>query len=244
MKIADIFEFSIHNILCSLLLLDKNYGGIGFVWVMRIFLLMAIASPFVVYASTKIKDWIYFLLMVVIIAIQYLLCAIDVPAVKENIFFNQYLLYTLGYLPFLLGGVKMKDCSPRFSVAIIIIMIVYIVLMLSFNNDIRFLDLSHKYPPREDFIVYGIMVSMILLLSKKLLHRISNYSFFQFVGKNTMWIYWWHVPIVLTLNSILKNNMWPIVFIFTLFTACILFYFQYKIVDKTNKRFPKKYLIG
>lgn len=41
------FTFNKNNILCSYLLLDSESGGIGFVWIIRVFLLTMLVTPFI-----------------------------------------------------------------------------------------------------------------------------------------------------------------------------------------------------
>lgn len=226
--IADLFDFSYKKILYSFLLLDQSYGGIGFVWIIRVFLLMTFACPFVVFLRERLNNFTYFTLLLLIILLQYFLCKIDIPDVQNNIFYSQYILYTVGYLPFLMGGVKLKQCSIVVYISFISMLIGLLLIVRITNSSNHFLNLTHKYPPRFDYIAYGLIISTTLIMLRKVLNRLSMFTLFRYIGGNTMWIYWWHVPIVLTFNSILGGTRyWPLSFLATASIACLLYYIQY-----------------
>ena len=210
-------------------------------WVMRVFLLMMIASPFVVYLNSTTTNKSYIILMFSIIVLQEALYNID-KSIVGSVVFNQYILYLIGYLPFLMGGVKMKSSDKKTSAWLIIILVAYLLSVPLCKDEL--LALAHKYPPRLDFMAYGLVVSVLLLLMKSFLGRLAEYRFFVFIGRNTMWIYWWHVPVVLALNSLISHDWWIASFILVLLIACTMYYLKFKIVHKINSQFANKHFIG
>ena len=63
-------------------------GGIGFVWIMRVFLLVMVVTPFLIEVNNKFKGWFYYLLLAFIFLIN---CAIVKNT--QNELFTEYNIY-------------------------------------------------------------------------------------------------------------------------------------------------------
>jgi peptidoglycan/LPS O-acetylase OafA/YrhL len=92
-------------------------------------------------------------------------------------------------------------------------------------------------------------VSCLLWLTSGLWKRLLDNSLFAFIGRNTIWIYLWHIPFV---NIVVKgpfdawHPLWKYIFVYV--AALCIYALQYKIVGMVRKRWPNnvitKYFVG
>ncbi len=240
--------FNANNILYSFLLLDKTYGGIGFVWIIRVFLLMMLVTPFVVKMSERIKsDMLYSLIVAAVLCLQISLLKIKGYYGISSIIYDQYLLYVVGYLPFAMGGARLKNMQSNKANRLLVVFLFLFVGVMSiihYHDKQFWYSIEGKYPPCIQFQLYGLLISTFFWGNKNIFGKLLNFRILTFIGSNTMWIYWWHVPIVLTLNSIITTEFWPVSFILTTVISVSLYFIQYKLVNRSESHFLKKYLIG
>lgn len=105
-KIAG-FDFGIRkeHVIGSFLLLE----GIGFVWIIRVFLIIAILTPLLLWISNRIKFMLAFCL--VLLTFQTALVYYQVGF--EYLFFRDFVLYGLGYGIVFLAASGIKGNSSR-----------------------------------------------------------------------------------------------------------------------------------
>lgn len=106
-----------------------------------------------------------------------------------------------------------------------------------------------KYPPRMYYVSFTLGVSMILWAIRKPMAQlvekcqaISN--FILFIGKNTIWIYLWHV-LILSMTKGIPNE--PIRFAIVFSGAIVIYLLQYTIVERiilphTKNDISRKYI--
>ncbi len=231
-------------ILRSFLLLDES---IGYVWIIRVFLLVMLLTPLWVKLDSRIKNRWFFVLFVVGVFVAneliYLLSQqIKIQAI--SVIIKDFLLYMTAYsVPFLLG-LRLKRCSRKDELAIFTTITVLCVVGLVHMFIYKGLDISvsYKYPPRSYFILYGSAVSLLLWITRIHWAKVLNFKFNLWVGQNTIWIYLWHMPIVLFANHFLNN--WAVKYVLVYFTAVIIFSIQYKLVTKSKNKFASQFMIG
>lgn len=105
-------------------------------------------------------------------------------------------------------------------------------------------SLEFKTPPNMDYILFGLIVSLTLLKLENKLSFLNQSRFLRYIGSNTMWIYYWHIPIVLIMNSLISSDLWLLKYFLTLVLSISLYSIQYKLINHSNKQILKKYLIG
>lgn len=239
------FKFNINSILYSYLLLDSESGGIGFVWIIRVFLLTMLVTPFICKIYNKLNGGGYLLCILSLLLLQIVLCQVDVA--YNSILYKQFLLYFVGYQTFIWFGIGIKNLNKcQLSILAIsllscsTLLLVYRVFIC--NADI--FALNFKTPPYLDYQIYGMAISSLFWRLRFRLIHIADFPILKFIGQNTIWLYFWHIPIVITMNSLLNDFHWSLVFTITLTLSCAMYYFQFKIVNKTNKKFLNKYFIG
>lgn len=225
--------------------------GVGYVWIIRVFLLMMLITPLLNKLCLKVRrTWVFILFLFSLYVLQEVLCFV-IPKISFNsvlsFIINEYILYLIGYSLLFVLGIKLRTYqNKRYTTAII----VFILLLLLIVNAIVYIRIygtpiyinEFKYPPHAFFLIYGASISVILWLIKPLYKCVSNNVFFLFLGRNSIWIYLWHIPFVLIANEYVDS--WILRYVFVL-VACITIYrIQYSLVNKSKLSRFSQYLIG
>lgn len=221
----------------SFLLLD----GIGYVWIIRVFLLMMLITPFL-YRTTRLGNFSFFLILISLILLQECFINIFNQLSFDGFFLNNYILYLLGYLPVFLLGYRLKTSiglKNSFFLGFLIIFFISILGYLFYYGE--FVSIAaFKYPPRSYYLIYGIFVSTLIWLLRS--HIVVYSRLFDFIGRNTIWIYLWHIPFVMFFNYFFDN--WFLKYILVYIGSVCVFYVQYKIIKCLNISFLNKYFQG
>lgn len=229
----------INKILGSYFLLD----GIGYVWIIRVFLLVALVAPLVFKLHQKIPSSnAYFLLIVLIYAIYEALVFIIAPYLESEAgnYFESIILYTIPYIILFAIGLRMFSLSDKTVIttglSLWLIFIVTCVVLYELNGRLVYTQ-SFKYPPQAYYLLYALAVSFTLwLLVEKTLPFLKKipvlYPFVEFIAQNSLWVYLWHIPFadVLEMDFYIK---YPIVFLL----ASLITFIQVQVVK--NVLIPK-----
>lgn len=230
----------------SFLLLNEN--SIGFVWIIRVFILMMFLTPLLyrINLSTT-KNIVATISSLVILNI---LCNHLNNTTNPLSFIGftnkEILTYSFGYLILFTAGrsLKMSNCRQLGTLILLGIIILSVCLLNIHLNNSSFIITEYKYPPHLYFLAYGMILSIILfLLFRKYIPRnIYENRVIQFIGCNTIWIYLWHIPLQKIINTLEVHWIikWPMLVI----SSAFIFYLQYILVNKFAPSKIKKYLLG
>lgn len=226
--------------------------GMGYIWIFKVFALMAFVTPLAVYINKNIKsEFLYLVILIAIVLCQhgvlYIVALLNPSSPGFAFFIENYISYIFGYLPFLMLGIRLKgiDRQSRANnfwivTAVVALLLGAISYVLIYGTTI---DLSGlKYPPQHFYIVYGAVASILLYSSLSLLRTLSKCNMVVFIGQNTNWIYLWHFPFVPI--CLLFISSWIIRFLVVFSIAITIYSIQYRIVTRTKSSFLKKYFIG
>lgn len=208
-------------------------GSIGYVWIMRVFLLIMIITPLLTDLNNRLKEKsFYFLLSAIFIVdslLVYLLAhcveSIPIAIIKETI------PYLLGYSILFLLGLRLREYDSKKTIWFIVV--TGVLFLLSFfvlrknallENGIN----AYKYPPTHIFILYGALVSALLWSFLPVLKPLSERTFVLFVGQNTIWIYLWHILFVILSYSLF--DVWVYRYLLAYFGSISVYAMQYQIV--------------
>ncbi len=210
-------------------------GGIGYVWIIRVFLLVSISFPFLKYLNDKIDKDFYFL--IILISLLYSFEIIRLLTVNNNStthILSDIFLYIIPYSIIGFLGIRIISLSSvttlKYGFVLLIIFLTMAIYYYHQNND--FIQTQvYKYPPGIYYTSYALFVSLFLWFFVNIFgDRFYNNRIIKkllFLSKNTMWIYLWHIPFV----SIIQTNF--IVKSFSLFfIASFLMCLQYYIIKK------------
>lgn len=206
--------------LSSYLLMD----GFGYVWIIRIFLFMALLGPLCMKFFKKPVNLLYYYL-------AYELCYFllkDKLQHPTGKLFNELVGYTAGFLIFFILGSLYNRLSKRqirsiFAVSSIIT-IAAAVYFMGYKNE-PFDIGAYKYPPRLFYSQYAIAMCFLLFYAKSYLATFRN-SLIAFVGSSSIWIYLWHILFLF----LLPKMHWGLRFILVCSLAMLLSYLQQQLV--------------
>lgn len=220
--------------------------GIGFVWIIRVFLIVAVLTPLLLWMSNRIKY--VFVFCLVLISIQTALVYYQVGF--DYLFFRGFVLYGIGYSIVFLAATGIKRANGREkekeSIAWYAVLAVAIIYYHINNGWEHIIPINnYKYPPSSYYIIYGIAASAFLYSIRSKFSIFIN-KFTIFIGSHTLWIYLYHIPFFF--NICTKLNLgWSIKFPILLLGGIVLAYLQEKLAIWLNKKYPCgfwKYLIG
>lgn len=230
----------------SFLLLDES---IGYVWIIRVFLIIALLSPMLVVVSNMLKNRLSVLAYVVFMVLFVHVIYLWTNKIENEFllyFVKDIILYGLAYsIPFICG-IKFIHLSEKESISLSLFFVFLFVVMLVYYAQTKVFPIGlssvYKYPPRAYYIIYGVMMSTLLWTSRFLWINLSIPYPFVWIGRNTIWIYLWHMPFALMTNVLPLN--WCFKYIIVYLGALVIFVIQYFIIKKINNQFLTKYLIG
>ncbi len=185
-------------------------GGIGYVWVIRVYFLMAMIAPFCWSAYKKLGANKYLSLFVLLFVIyEVLYIVVGIPDNTIGWLFKQVVPYVIGYGVAFSFGMCSKQMMNR-TVLYITLLLSMIFIILLFVNDFSATQIA-KYPPQAYYVLYGMIASFILYMIAEHLQCkvIIENKIVSWISKNSLWIYFWHIiPVSLMSNDIitLKYN--------------------------------------
>lgn len=229
------FGITVKHVVGSYLLMD----GIGYVWIIRVFLMVSILTPFLISLNKSIKkEWIFCLLIVLLTLIQEIMIRFGVG--MNVVLVRDFIYYCIGYsLLFLLGlRVAKKDIKSVGGYAILFIglFVIYAVYLCLTGGGIISMN-NYKYPPRGYFLIYGALASLICYLAVSRVCCLHKSKIISFIGMNTIWIYLYHIPLVqLTGRLVLP---WYIQYVIVYVIAVIICFAQVSVVNVLQHKYPK-----
>ena len=192
----------------SYLLLDGP--SIGYVWIMRVFLMMALILPLLHKWLDNRGFTISVIVIFTIIGLQHYLVnmiySIDNKIIR--FIFDETLLYIFGYCSVAVLGLKIQSFKTKELIAITLISAIAVFCFVWIHNWI-FGPQQYKYPPQSLYLLYGIFASSLLWSLKSILEPITKGRFFAYLSENSMWIYLWHIiPVYAISRWSDVPNMW------------------------------------
>lgn len=178
------------------------YSGIGYVWIIRVYLIIALFGEGL---SSLINKRLSIYLFIYLV--YEILCKIKISNLKINSIFENLILVSVGYLLLFCYGVIFESLKIK-KIKIISVLCLGAICFEYFMN--RGLDLQYyKYPPRGVYFYYAIFMFNIIFNLKKYLsdEKLERIKIVGFIGKSTMWIYLWHIPFVLLIALLDKKGV-------------------------------------
>jgi Acyltransferase family len=211
------YPYNWHDILGTFSTID----GIGYVWVVRVFLIIAVLSPGLLILSRSIfrnRKRLYGAIAVFLLyeCIATLVENWDtseiyknialVPGtlfyITKNILIGKIVFYAIAYSFIFSIGIWLRDLSQKSALMLsgvfgAISSILGLYYSLNEGEFIRTQD--YKYPPQLYYLSYALFISILLYLGidylqkkQKLSNRYVN-QFIVFVSSSSLWIYLWHI---------------------------------------------------
>lgn len=187
--------------------------GIGYVWIMRIFFIVGIISPYLykIVCLNKNRGILALMLMYVIYELLIVVGGLLTDCNFIYYMYNEYIVYGLAYSIICGLGMIWEKCNNKNKLFYAVLSFILFIVLL-FANDFAPTQIA-KHPPKLYYILYGFIVTIILyeFAYQKCFHKITHYLFennaLAWLGKNSMWLYLWHIlPIKLIEEELILND--------------------------------------
>lgn len=178
-------------------------SGIGYVWIIKVYLLIAIISPGIQYISRSISrnlTYMIFLLAWFFAYQFFILKTSEYKGIFEKAdkltggaFYTDVWLYLLGFGLIAAIGYRYKQFKRKERIGLILVCIACFFGFIIKNGYVS--TQQYKYPPQLYYISYGVMVTLILyeIFSIKKFERVVNNKVVAWFSKNSLWLYLWHI---------------------------------------------------
>lgn len=215
----------------------RNYllvGSVGYLWIIRVFLMIALVAPFISAVREKTGAKGRYLSKLLLIFVGYEVC---------RYFFLPYmhsgLVQEIAYLTILLAvpyslifalGLRVFQNSNKENMLLLLssLSVFLVSAFLTWRSNGSFVPTQqYKYPPSTYFLSYALTVSLFFwIIGHELWNAVAKNKtlkrFFLFVAKNSMWIYLWHLPLAEASKSVSVNFVYKF-FAMLLISICITF---------------------
>lgn len=195
--------YSVYDLLKSVLLFQD---GIGYVWIIKVYLGLALIAPLVWKYIDRIDSEVLLLAVCSVIYIVYYIAQAAIQNIKVpviSIFFEEYAFYIVAYtIPFIIGMYICKNGKERKFIKIIWILIFVGVQIAVILQGGGFTPNANKYPPQIYYLSYGIACSIII-------YRIAPTKVnpcIRWLSRNSLVFYLVHVFWVIWI-SLVANNL-------------------------------------
>jgi len=227
------------------------FSGIGYVWIIRIFLITALVAPFLFNFNKKINSHLLFFAIIICISIIYELLVILNKSQIDTIpgrLIEEVLLYAIPYIIIFSIGIRLSLLKNNHIIQISFLCMAVYVVLISYHWIIsgNFVSTNlYKYPPTIYYLSYALFISCLLWLISniKLFNILDKLNFMPiilFIAQNSIWIYLWHILFVklIHLNFYFK---YPLVYLFAaLITFCQMFILNKLVLPKISNITTRK----
>lgn len=226
------------------------YNGIGFVWIIRIYLIEAMLLPLFCLIIKKYKIGIVVLAIISIYVLYEIMYIFNLG--NYNKFFYEIIAYIFPILLIILTSYILflcknkRKCGKYASIVVIIIsFIIFLLMGLYYYKTTNIFQNTNyaKYPFRSYYLSYAIFMSYILffICNEKYISIFGKNRIIQFISKSSLWIYLWHILFLRTFECFKFN--WIIYYLLVLSFSIMITYIQNIIIDKLEKlNISKKFL--
>ena len=183
--------YSVGRMIRSYLLLRE--GSMGFVWIIRIFLFIALLDPVIKRIAEKIKNIAVFGLVTVILALAgYLMYRIYLTLTVPSLVtvFDDFLLSPYVYCVIALIGYWFVLNKDKWLYLFIGAAVIFAAIQIYFIiSGVGFIPDDHKYPPQVYYCAYGVMVTLILYK----IFPSKDIKVISWLSRNSFMIYLLHI---------------------------------------------------
>lgn len=193
--------------------------GVPYVWIIRVFLLVAAIAPGIASFNRRIQsNRIYLLLLAGVYALYELLLLLSLDASRDSVVGKLLALvvyYVIAYGLMFSLGVRLSQLKKQ-EVLVVFGTALGLFLVLGFSAaeaGRAFPDLQvFKYPPTAYYLSYAVAIASLLWLAiEPMLEVIKHFKrgekFMLFCSQNSMWLYLWHIPFVEVFRSLDYGNI-------------------------------------
>ncbi len=178
-------------------------SGIGYVWIIRVFLLVALIAPLIWKLHSKTFSTPKYFSILIGIYILYEFMFVQITPYLNSLLgkiFAEQVLQIIPYAFLFALGLRLPSLTNKQVISLCCFaLIMFIIIALYLNHGAgKFIPTQEfKYPPRIYYLSYALFVSILLWLSSdKILVKIKKLRLIKpllFIAQNSIWIYLWHI---------------------------------------------------
>ncbi len=237
------YPYSFRQIAETYLFLGGKTGGIGYFWIVRIYLLVAIIAPFLCKINKAIKNNFLFLSIVLVIllgnTLVYYLCWGENKFV--DLLLENYVMSLLAYASVYMVGIRIVQEKDFAVLAFIVFAAGTVVTQICISVcGGKYIVSAYKYPPQLAYIFFGLALSLLLwlLVDKFATNREGN-KVILWLSRESFNIYLAHVVILSFLSwgdkyvqKVPLMNQWAVRYFVILIGSISIIYILDKIIKK------------
>jgi len=232
----------------NLLKIVESYflvGGIGYVWIFRVFILVALVAPFIHTLDKKFKsDSNYLLLLLGIYLFYELIRFYTLSYFSQNTtlkIIKSIIFYIVPYsIIFAFGNRIFKLDTKKIVYIIYLLFLIFLSIgFFIYINEGHFVPTQRfKYPPSIYYSSYALAITLLLwIYSDNIWKKVEGTIFCKkiilFIAQNSLWIYLWHIPFVKIFNFIEINYI--IKYVLIIIISSTIVFLQVYIVKNQKK---------
>jgi hypothetical protein len=199
------FPFQGRQILESYLFLE----GIGFVWIFKIYIILALLTPITVWINNRKSNHIQLILTIIIFYISY---EILVAYLKLTLNTDTFKLISTTLLVLIPYGllyayaftIRELNSKKLATIASAFLMIFLALAAYKFDKENGFVQTqSAKYPPTIYYLSYALFAihTIYLIIRNIKISQAQIRSSIIWLSSNSLWIYLWHIMAFYTWQS-------------------------------------------
>lgn len=208
---------------CSFTLMDEMVcTNTGYVWIMRIFFIVAIVVPGLSYLLHRFgKRLFVFAIAVLMFAYEYLAPAsVLVSADVLPLAMFELITMSVPYIAVAALGLLLPQMSIKRSLAVSGLFLLAFIAYAGYlfkQEDIFIPTQDYKFPAHFYYLSYALGVSFLLnaIVRLPLLSGFVGARLLAWFGQRTMWIYLWHILLIYVLR------LWPVQVNFLMFMGIV-----------------------
>lgn len=225
-------NYSLKAIIHSFLL----HEGIGYVWVIRIYLMVAVLLPILVPMLKKKYSYLVIIILYIIYEISAQIGIFNINIIMADII--AYIIPTILIIAVTYWVSNNKEKKiVIFSLINFLIFILCGLIIYKLTGKIENTNYM-KYPFRIYYLSYAFFISTILILITriKVVTDLLYNKFVEIISKSSLWIYLWHILFVILIKTVYPNLNWIIKYICVLGLSISITYIQNKMLDIFEKK--------
>ena len=220
--------------------------GLGYIWIILIFLYSALLIPLFRRMGYKKRSSIIILGFYILYEILYYYNIGTANKIRDTTF---YYIIPYGLLTYLGFNIE-RISNKKKKIYILINFIVFSLFVYYYyikTGTFQSVQIA-KYPPRLYYLSYGIFSSLLILyICQRHNLNIFNNKIIIFISKHSLWIYLWHIFVLDIYKYTSLPEIWYVKLLFVYTTAIIITFIINKLLDlmeKNHKLYILKYLRG
>lgn len=246
------YRFSLQTMLTTYFF----YSGIGYVWVLRVFAVIAVLTPFLLYFRDKVRQDILYYGLLIVFYLGY----------EASFLLTEHFVHSAGFLKFLETAVFVIPSyavlyayglrMPNMKISVIWIVMIFAAIICTGMACYFYMQTGQwmptqnaKYPPRLYYLSYAIVcINALYLLAKS--HELRGFArkAFTWISENSLWLYLWHILALFTWDDVARGGIqecWAAKFVFIFFMASAITALQKMFINRILVRLngrPKTWL--